>query len=259
MSTKKAIAIKRISNDIRELKKCPLEGIGLASIDNNPMEYVVNMELMMGPYQGYKLQLKMTIPDEYPIKPPKILIYPGQMIDCHYHHHIYNSYNIDEVGYKRFCINFLDNEFGMNTNEEYSGWNPAYTISTILLQIQNFISNPDLPSSSLPNRDTIQKLMMSMDGYARAFTNDEGKQVIHSWKSPYPKMYNIGTKMEVDESQINQEKQEKERKAKIIKENLTCYMLRDNYIDNPEILLGYPIIQNRAVYRNNKIRIYPIP
>ena len=259
MSTKKAIAIKRISNDIREMKKCPLEGIGLASIDNNPMEYVVNMELMMGPYQGYKLQLKMTIPDEYPIKPPKILIYPGQMIDCHYHHHIYNSYNIDEAGYKRFCINFLDNEFGMNTNEEYSGWNPAYTISTILLQIQNFISNPDLPSSSLPNRDTIQKLMMSMDGYARAFTNDEGKQVIHSWKSPYPKMYNIGTKMEVDENERNQEKQEKERKAKIIKENLTCYMLRDNYIDNPEILLGYPIIQNRAVYGNNKIEIYPIP
>ena len=78
MSTKKAIAIKRISNDIRELQKCPLEGIGMASIDNNPMEYVINMELMMGPYQGYKLQLKMTIPDEYPIKPPKILIYPGK-------------------------------------------------------------------------------------------------------------------------------------------------------------------------------------
>ena len=142
MSTKKAIAIKRISNDIRELQKCPLEGIGMVSIDNNAMEYVINMELMMGPYQGYKLQLKMTIPDEYPIKPPKVLIYPGQRIDSDYHHHIFGHHQ----GYKRFCINLLDNEFQMDTNEEHTGWNPAYTISTILLQVQIHSQSVELDS-----------------------------------------------------------------------------------------------------------------
>ena len=151
MKTNKAIAIKRISNDIKELQKCPLEGIGMASIDNDPMRFVINMELMMGPYKGYKVQLKMTIPDEYPIKPPKVLIYPGQKIDT-IHHHIYDSYN----GYKQFCIDFLDNEFSMNTNEEHTGWNPAYTISTILLQIQNFISDPDLPKGHLLNEKSNQ-------------------------------------------------------------------------------------------------------
>lgn len=253
MSTKRAIAIKRISNDIRELQKCPLQGIGMASIDNNPMEYVINMELMMGPYQGYKLQLKMTLPEEYPIKPPKVLIYPGQGIDSQYHHHIYSDYN----GYKRFCINFLDNEFGMDINEERTGWNPAYTISTILLQVQNFISDPDL--HRIPTKGEAQRLMSTMDNYSRTFTNDEGKQVVHSWVNPYPKMYYMSTTMEVDENEQNQQKKENERKMEIIKENLTCYMLRDNCIDNPEILLGYPIIQSKSAYGSNKIELYPIP
>ena len=255
MSAKKAISIKRISNDIRELQKCPLEGIGIASIYNNPMEYVINMEIMMGLYQGYKLQLKMTIPEEYPIKPPKVLIYPGQRIDNDYHHHIYSEY----LGYKKFCINFLDNEFNMDTNEEHTGWNPAYTISTILLQIQNFISNPDLPSSLIPKKEKIEMLMKSMDYYKMDFIDNEGKKVVHTWKNPYPKMYYMSTKMDVDENEKIQKNQENERRMQVIKENLTCYMLRDNYIENPEILLGYPIIRRTSEYANNKIEIYPIP
>ena len=251
MSAKRAMAIKRISNDIRELQKCPLQGIGMASIDNNPMEYVINMELMMGPYKGYKLQLKMTFPDEYPIKPPKVLIYPCQGIDSQYHHHIFSDLN----GYKKFCINFLDNEFNMNINEEHTGWNPAYTISTILLQVQNFISDPDLHRT--PTNGEVQSLMRTMKGYKRAFTNEEGKEVVHSWANPYPTMYYMNPKMDVDEKE--DQKKKEERKMEIIKENLTCYMLRDNYVDNPEILLGYPIIQSKSAYGSNKIELYPIP
>ncbi len=36
-------------------------------------------------------------------------------------------------------------------------------------------------------------------------------------------------------------------------------MLKYNYIDNPEILLGYPIVQNKKVYGKNKIDLYPFP
>ncbi len=250
--SRKVIAIKRISNDIKEIQKCPLEGIGIASIDNDPMKYVINIELMMGPYKGYKVQLMMTIPDEYPIKPPKVVIYPGQRIDSDYHHHIFSDYY---QGFKKFCIDLLDNEFSMNTNEAHTGWNPAYTISTILLQIQNFISNPDRPYH-IPSKEEIEVLMKSMDGYTRTFTNDEGKQVVHSWKNPYPKMYFMSNKMDVEDAE---KKEKNERKMQIIKENLTCYMLRDNYIDNPEILLGYPIIQSISPYGKEKIEIYPIP
>ena len=38
MQASKEIALKRITNDNEELGECPLEGIGMASKDNDPMK-----------------------------------------------------------------------------------------------------------------------------------------------------------------------------------------------------------------------------
>ena len=46
-------------------------------------------------------------------------------------------------------------------------------------------------------------------------------------------------------------------KLKFIKENFTYYILKENYIDNSDIFLGYPIIQKKQ-YGNNKLELYPI-
>ena len=160
----------------------------------------------------------------------------------------------------------------MSISEEHSGWNPSYTISSILLQVQNFLSNPDLPRYSLPNKDGIDYLLKSMDNYRRIFiikdANGE-KQIVHTWKDPYPKMYFKNNK--IDENNNNDvnfncinnvaKAQESEINNRIeeIKDNLTCFMLKNNYIDNPEIFLGYPIVQNKVVLGKDKIEIYPIP
>ncbi len=204
----------------------------------------------------------MTLSENYPINPPKILIYPNQEKGNNYHHHIY-SCNYGNKYYYRFCINFLENEFGMDTNEEYSGWNPAYTISSILLQVQNFISDPDL--HRIPDQAQVDNLMKSLVTYQRPFFDGE-KNVIHTWRNPFPKMYysgRNGKKMEVDEDMENVIKGEKneiiDRKKEIIKENLTCYFFRENYIDNQNILLGYPIVQTKSLYGKDKIELNPIP
>ena len=36
-------------------------------------------------------------------------------------------------------------------------------------------------------------------------------------------------------------------------------MLKLNYIDDPDILLGYPIIQNKSFGKKEKMELYPIP
>ena len=251
--SKRLIAIKRVTNDLKELNKCPLEGIGVAQIDNDPLKFVVNIELMSGPYIGYKVQLLMTMSENYPINPPKLLIYPNQMIGEHYHHHIFRTYH-EKESYYRFCINLLENEFNMDTNEEHTGWNPAYTISSILLQVQNFISDPDM--HQIPSRHEIDLLMKSMDNYQRPFFDGE-KQVIHTWKNPFPKMHysNDNDKNKMDKMKVIMI----DRKKEMIVENLTCYFFRENFIDNSEILLGYPIVQSRSVYGKDKIELYPIP
>ena len=99
-----------------------------------------------------------------------------------------------------------------------------------------------------------------MDNYVRTFTVKEAngeKVVVHTWHQPYPKMH-YSTKIDND---ITPETPQGEynKRMKEIRENLTCYMLKYNYIDNQDILLGYPIVQNKNVYGKNKLELYPIP
>ena len=138
-------ALKRINIDIKAINEEPIEGIGIASIGEDLMRYVINMRLMNGPYEGYCVQLLLIFSDTYPTKPPKILIYPNQAIDGSYHHHIFPDDMRDEnnLRFKKFCFDLLDNDF-LKTSDEKTGWNPSYTISTLLLQVQNFIADPDM-------------------------------------------------------------------------------------------------------------------
>ena len=259
MSSGKALALKRINKDIKEIMNSPVEGIGIVSLDNNPMEYIVNMQLMTGIYKGYRIQLLLTFSDNYPTKPPKILIYPNQGIDGQYHHHIFPDTKIDENGkkFKKFCFDVLDNDF-MSTSVEHSGWNPSYSICSLLLQVQNFLCDPDMPQNHLPNKEKIDQLMKSMDTYQRVFNimNDNNKmeKIIHTWEKPYPEIFFREKEKEKENKIINNNK-----KIDQLKENLTCFMLKLNYIDDPDILLGYPIVQKKIGYVNQKIELYPIP
>ena len=264
----KSIAIRRINKDMKEINQNPVEGIGISSLDNNPMKYVVNIKLMNGPYKNYCVQLLLTFPETYPSKPPKILIYPDQAIDGQYHHHIFDDYSLtDENGhkFKKFCFDLLDNDF-MSTKDENSGWNPSYTISSILLQVQNFISDPDM-HGYIPDKYKIKQLMDSMENYSRKFKiiNEQGKEeiIVHTWKKPFPEMFEKKEeqKNEIKNEIKNENKINEEEKIKMqqIKDNLTCFMLKLNYIDDPEILLGYPIIQNKIFGIKEKIELYPIP
>ena len=263
----KSLAIRRISKDIKEITKSPIEGIGIAQLENNIMKYVINIRLMTGPYKDYCVQLLLTFPETYPSKPPKILIYPDQAIDGQYHHHIFQDNLRDEKGhyFKKFCFDLLDNDF-MSTKEENSGWNPSYTISSLLLQVQNFISDPDM-HGYIPPENKIKQLMDSMKSYSRKLkiVNDQGKTEIitHTWTKPFPEMYVVEKEEEKKEENKNEIINEEEKKKKIriqqIKENLTCFMLKLNYIDDPDILLGYPIIQNKIYGKKEKIELFPIP
>ena len=258
----KSIAIKRIIRDIKEITKSPVEGIGIISLLNDPMNYIVNIKLLQGPYQNYCIQLLLTIPDNYPLKPPKMLIYPNQALDGQYHHHIFLDNKKDENGknFKKFCFDLLDNDF-MSTKDEGTGWNPSYSISSILLQVQNFLCEPDM-HGKIPDKEKIKQLMDSMNNYQRSFKiideKGEEKTITHTWANPYPEIYLKKEKKE--DGNLNKIEEGKEKdflRIQQIKENLTCFMLKSNYIDDPDILLGYPIIQNKT--GKDKIELYPIP
>ena len=60
-------------------------------------------------------------------------------------------------------------------------------------------------------------------------------------------------------SKKKKEKTDEDETLQLIKENLTCSVLKKNYIDDPSIILGYPIVRSSSKYNPNKIELYPIP
>jgi ubiquitin-protein ligase len=349
MNRTKLIALKRISKDIQEITNNPVEGIGIIQYEDDNYKYIVNIKLMYGIYKDFCLQLLLTFSDLYPTKPPKILLFPSQNFDETYHHHIFS----DSGGFYKFCFDLLENDF-MNTDSEKSGWNPSYTISSLLIQVQNFLCEPDL-NHEIPKYH-IDNFFILMKTYSREFKDADGKIVKHTWENPYPKMYfkeeekdnknekgKKRKKKEIKEEKEEEDKKEddknnneenedssdtnkkpktieeitnelqeieknreqgykvnkkkkarlkkrleklkqkekeeeyiKEEKRKLeeklkkeeenrkrlieIKENLTCFMLKLNYIEDPDILLGYPIIQKKTGKGlKTKIELYPIP
>lgn len=76
---------------------------------------------------------------------------------------------------------------------------------------------------------------------------------------PYPKKNRIKNQMEDKENEAIEEKDKLKREQEIIKEKLTCYLLRDNYIENPKVLLGCPIIIKQSTDQKGKSELYLIP
>jgi ubiquitin-protein ligase len=244
-----SLCLYRINKDLKEIIRSPLEGIGIISLDNDPMKYIVNIKILNGLFEGYCLQLLLTFPDSYPIQPPRILIYPGQPFDNTYHHHIFKSGLKDENNnyFHKFCFDLLENDYLSTSSSANTGWNPSYTISTLLLQVQTFLSNPDFPNGYIPSKQKIDELMKSMDNYEKSFIikNDNNEEIIkiHTWKNPYPEMYfkNNSYLIQTDKDLIENLEDNKSNYKQEIKENLTCFVSRLNYIDENNIILGYPI------------------
>ena len=79
----------------------------------------------------------------------------------------------------------------MSISEEHTGWNPSYSISSLLLQVQNFIADPDM-HGYIPPKEKINKLMNSMKDYKQIFKIKDGNkeiEIVHTWENPYPEMY----------------------------------------------------------------------
>ena len=75
------------------------------------------------PYEGGIFHLRIEFPQNYPTKSPSVTIFTPIP-----HPHVVND---------RICLNILSDYESYFAGQNYSdGWSPAYSVSTILLQLQ---------------------------------------------------------------------------------------------------------------------------
>eukprot|EP01119_Soliformovum_irregulare_P018001 TRINITY_DN5445_c0_g1_i3.p1 TRINITY_DN5445_c0_g1~~TRINITY_DN5445_c0_g1_i3.p1 ORF type:complete len:532 (-),score=116.03 TRINITY_DN5445_c0_g1_i3:64-1659(-) len=122
-------AIKRLMRDLIEAKDEPIPGIIINVNEQDLFEWHILLTSPMdSPFKGITFHLTVIFPVDYPQSPPKIQ--PNHYIP---HPNVFGSY---------ICLDMIKDA---SLGSSYSGWTIAYTASSILRQLQNFLMSENVP------------------------------------------------------------------------------------------------------------------
>ena len=239
-------AIQRIYKDLKEIDENPIEGLSIVMPDeNDPFTLRANILILDGMYKDVLLHMIMTIPQNYPLTAPKMIIAPGQTFSHEFHHHVFGDI---QCGYT-ICIDLLDHGFFMTSSQ--TGWTPAYTLSTILMQMQVFFAK-DHDLVHIPTKMMIENLKENSKKFVVSIQLTDKTKRVHSYTSPYPPIVALNTFLKPKET----DQQIIKRKKAYAR--LTCYLTRNTPADT-EVPLGYPMnISRDAFDRINSVPILEI-
>eukprot|EP01064_Diplonema_japonicum_P001506 TRINITY_DN1096_c0_g4_i1.p1 TRINITY_DN1096_c0_g4~~TRINITY_DN1096_c0_g4_i1.p1 ORF type:complete len:528 (+),score=152.07 TRINITY_DN1096_c0_g4_i1:71-1654(+) len=132
------MATKCIMRQLKQLQKQPVTGAAAAPCNDDLNEIHCNVIGQTGAYKGINVHFVLELQGDYPISPPNAWF----VTPITYHG---GAVNHDSKGRRSVCLNIFGNfkqfhgEWG-STNE---GWSPAYTLETVLVQMQSLLSNDD--------------------------------------------------------------------------------------------------------------------
>jgi len=120
----RAIATHRLKRDLIELRQQndDLPCIAAQPTDDNLFEWHANIRPHDGVYSGVCFHLILNFPDNYPSHPPNVKICTPIS-----HPNVFDSF---------ICLSMLRPHTG---TVPYEGWSAAYSITSILMQLQSFL------------------------------------------------------------------------------------------------------------------------
>lgn len=164
------MATARLLRDYQEIQNNPIGTVSAVPLENNLLEWHANLRPSSGLYTGYVIHLIMNFPQEYPTKPPNIKILTKIP-----HPNIFGDY---------ICLDMLKESAASGP---YEGWSTAYTVQSILLQLQSFLFAVNIPQDfgySVKNINTIGQI-----NSAKEFIKNFSCPICcHSPTNIYPKL-----------------------------------------------------------------------
>jgi ubiquitin-conjugating enzyme E2 D/E len=137
--------IKRLQKELSEINKNDVPNISAGPINNNLYEWeAVILGPVDTPYQGGIFKLNISIPSNYPFKPPSV-IFKTKI----YHPNINSSGSI--------CLDILKSQ-----------WSPALTLMKVLLSICSLLSDPNPNDPLVP--EIASQLKMNPELYIKTAT-----------------------------------------------------------------------------------------
>lgn len=116
---------KRLQKDYQELKDCKIPLVGVAAVPDETSMNVwhANIRGPEGtPYKGGVFHVTINFPQDYPCSPPTITLWTPIT-----HPNVFGT---------TLCLDLLQKN---SKGEWYQGWNSAYTVESVLIQLQSFL------------------------------------------------------------------------------------------------------------------------
>jgi len=126
--------MKRLRKELDDMEKDAVPNLSAGPVDGNLFEWeAVILGPVDTPYEGGVFNLNISIPSNYPFKPPMVT----------FKTRIYHP-NINSAG--SICLDILKSQ-----------WSPALTISKILLSICSLLSDPNPNDPLVPEIANLYK------------------------------------------------------------------------------------------------------
>lgn len=154
--------------DIEEMDRNPLENV-CAQPNESDIYYWHGNFRGLGQFGAIPLHFAMIFPETYPEKPPQVILTTKIP-----HPNVYANKG-PEGGYT-ICLDMLETDQA-KFDKEYRGWSSSYTVLSVLLQLQSFLSKEEFLQSLLPGAE---KTIMNN---ARAYRCPECG---HTAATPFP-------------------------------------------------------------------------
>jgi ubiquitin-protein ligase len=128
------MAFKRLASELKQINKDPNYFYSVNPRENN---FLIWDFMLIGPsdcyYEGGIFDGRIEFPQDYPIKPPKVIF--NNIL----HPNIHTNGDV--------CISILHqgtDQFGYE--KDYERWNPSHGIDSIMMSILSMISEPNFES-----------------------------------------------------------------------------------------------------------------
>lgn len=129
-SVLKSCALSRLLRDLKEIHEFPLPTVNAAPLENNMFEWHANLVGSSDTlFCGMVFHLVMKFPENYPFSPPKV-----RLMNNITHPNVFGEY---------ICLDMLEDgmwRHDVYKNAPYTGWTTAYSVQSILVQLQAFFS-----------------------------------------------------------------------------------------------------------------------
>jgi ubiquitin-protein ligase len=185
LSSDAIFAKKRLWRDLKELSREAAQLHTVSALPTaNIFEWHSNLRPDEGPFAGTIFHIVLKFPHTYPKEPPAVFLCTS--ID---HPNVFGGADYFSHEHPYVCLDMLQIYY---THQPYVGWSSAYSVTSVLLQLQSFLFAEKVPQdyggyqAANGNMERNAQAIRHAREFSCEIFDQNGETVEHTHQNPWP-------------------------------------------------------------------------